>query len=48
MYYWNKNKGYGTPEHKSAIETHGLCRYHRKSFNIYRPQEQEALEYMGD
>lgn len=34
MYYWNKNKGYGTPEHRYAIEIHGLCRYHRRSFNI--------------
>jgi len=35
MYYWNKNKGYGTREHRSAIEIHGLCRYHRKSFDIW-------------
>ncbi|MEO6894604.1 MAG: ribonuclease HII [Ginsengibacter sp.] len=35
MYYWNKNKGYGTREHRTAIEAHGLCRYHRKSFNIW-------------
>ena len=35
MYYWNKNKGYGTREHREAIEIHGLCRYHRKSFNIW-------------
>ena len=34
MYYWNKNKGYGTREHRTAIEVHGLCRYHRRSFNI--------------
>lgn len=34
MYYWNKNKGYGTREHRSAIEIHGLCPYHRRSFNI--------------
>lgn len=34
MYSWNKNKGYGTREHRDAIEIHGLCRYHRKSFNI--------------
>ncbi len=33
-YNWKKNKGYGTAEHRSAIETHGLCRYHRKSFSI--------------
>ena len=41
MYYWNKNKGYGTREHRSAIEVHGLCRYHRKSFNIWPTFETE-------
>ena len=34
MYSWETNKGYGTQEHRNAIETHGLCKYHRKSFNI--------------
>jgi ribonuclease HII len=33
-YNWKKNKGYGTEEHRKAIEIHGLCKYHRKSFNI--------------
>jgi ribonuclease HII len=33
-YNWQKNKGYGTEEHRNAIEVHGLCKYHRKSFNI--------------
>lgn len=33
-YHWNNNKGYGTLAHRRAIEIHGLCRYHRKSFNI--------------
>jgi ribonuclease HII len=33
-YGWNSNKGYGTLEHRSAIEKHGLCKYHRKSYNI--------------
>lgn len=33
-YCWHTNKGYGTPEHQKAIEEHGLCRYHRKSFKI--------------
>jgi ribonuclease HII len=33
-YGWNTNKGYGTPEHRDAIEKFGLCAYHRKSFNI--------------
>ena len=34
-YCWQNNKGYGTVEHRNAIKEHGLCRYHRKSFNIY-------------
>ena len=33
-YNWKQNKGYGTKEHRAAIEVHGLCKYHRKSFNI--------------
>lgn len=37
-YNWHKNKGYGTREHRSAIEEHGLCKYHRKSFNIVSMQ----------
>ena len=35
LYYgWDRNKGYGTAEHRKAIELNGLCKYHRKSFNI--------------
>lgn len=34
QYAWNSNKGYGTLEHRTAIEKHGLCKYHRKSYNI--------------
>lgn len=34
-YSWNSNKGYGTPQHRKAIEQYGLCCYHRKSFNIF-------------
>lgn len=33
-YNWQKNKGYGTKEHRDAIALHGLCRYHRKSYKI--------------
>jgi ribonuclease HII len=33
-YNWKQNKGYGTAEHRKAIESHGLCKYHRKSFAI--------------
>ncbi len=37
-YSWNKNKGYGTLEHRMAIEKEGLCKYHRRSFNILSEQ----------
>ena len=30
---WKKNKGYGTSEHRNALELHGPCKYHRKSFS---------------
>lgn len=33
-YGWKQNKGYGTSIHRAAISIHGLCPYHRKSFNI--------------
>lgn len=34
QYGWNSNKGYGTAFHREAINKHGLCPFHRKSFNI--------------
>ncbi len=33
-YGWKQNKGYGTSIHREAIAAHGLCHYHRKSFDI--------------
>jgi ribonuclease HII len=46
-YRWDSNKGYGTKDHRDAIEKYGLCKYHRKSFNI-NPAEwaQPVLEFM--
>jgi ribonuclease HII len=38
QYNWQRNKGYGTLEHRKAIEEHGLCRHHRMSFNIIPKQ----------
>ncbi|OGM26380.1 hypothetical protein A3D00_04450 [Candidatus Woesebacteria bacterium RIFCSPHIGHO2_02_FULL_38_9] len=32
VYGWERNKGYGTKEHQSAILKYGLTRYHRKTF----------------
>ena len=43
MYAWESNKGYGTPQHRSAISVHGLCEYHRKSFNIFSANINEVV-----
>jgi len=42
-YKWDKNKGYGTAEHRDAIKEFGICKYHRKSFNIL-PSQMELFE----
>jgi ribonuclease HII len=31
-YGWEKNKGYGTPDHMAALQVHGPTPLHRKSF----------------
>ncbi|HAY77989.1 MAG TPA: ribonuclease HII, partial [Gemmatimonadetes bacterium] len=31
-YGWERNKGYGTSEHRNAIERHGLTPHHRLTF----------------
>lgn len=38
QYNWDSNKGYGTAEHRKAIERYGLTKYHRRSFNILPAQ----------
>ncbi|HMO31471.1 MAG TPA: ribonuclease HII [Lacibacter sp.] len=43
VYNWKQNKGYGTGEHRQAIEKHGLCIHHRRSFNI-QPQQGGLFE----
>jgi ribonuclease HII len=35
-YGWASNKGYGAKVHTDAIATHGLCDFHRKSWNLLR------------
>lgn len=42
-YGWDTNKGYGTIAHRDAIAQHGLCRHHRKSFNIL-PVQPELIQ----
>lgn len=33
-YAWNRNKGYGTAIHRTAIENLGQSQYHRKTFRL--------------
>jgi ribonuclease HII len=40
LYGWERNKGYGTPEHREALAAHGLTPHHRRSF---QPVEQFTL-----
>ncbi|GAB3007198.1 ribonuclease HII [Niabella terrae] len=43
QYNWCSNKGYGTAAHREAIQEHGLCEHHRKSFRI-QPVQQPLWE----
>ena len=36
-YGWDRNKGYGTPDHRRAMERYGLSPYHRKTFQWTSP-----------
>ena len=38
QYNWFSNKGYGTREHRNAIDAYGICIHHRKSFKIIPAQ----------
>lgn len=43
MYNWKQNKGYPTKEHREAIRTYGITKYHRKSFRLLK--EQTRLDF---
>ncbi len=32
QYHWRQNKGYGTKQHRDALEGNGVSRHHRRSF----------------
>lgn len=36
LYGFDTNKGYGTAEHTAALDTHGMCAIHRRSFQPMR------------
>jgi ribonuclease HII len=42
-YGWERNAGYGTPEHQRALSMVGITPHHRKSFSpIYRLMDQDS------
>lgn len=43
MYNLKQNKGYPTKQHRDAIRTYGITKYHRKSFRLL--PEQFKLEF---
>lgn len=38
-YDWESNKGYPTKKHRKAIEEHGSCPFHRKSFKLLSDEQ---------
>ncbi|WP_457611111.1 ribonuclease HII [Lutibacter sp.] len=38
QYFWKKNKGYPTIQHRNAIREFGVTNYHRKSFKLLPEQ----------
>jgi len=43
MYGFARHKGYGTPEHLAALELHGPCPHHRRSF---APVLQSSFDFL--
>ena len=43
-YNWRSNKGYATPDHRKAIEAHGLSPFHRRTFYTCAHQLELQLE----
>lgn len=38
QYFWKKNKGYPTEEHRNGIRIFGATEHHRKTFRLLNPQ----------
>lgn len=45
QYNWKKNKGYAVKAHRKAIQEHGSCYYHRKTFTLLPSQLVLEFEY---
>lgn len=43
-YNWAQNKGYATPEHRAALDLHGPCTFHRKTFRLMREEDLQSME----
>jgi ribonuclease HII len=43
-YNWASNKGYGTPEHRRALDEYGMCKYHRKSWRLFQEAQPELFD----
>ncbi len=43
VYYWEKNKGYPTKQHREAIKKYGISSFHRKSYKLI--DNQLALDF---
>lgn len=41
VYGFERNVGYGTKEHRDALDTHGFCEIHRKSFSPVKDMVRE-------
>jgi ribonuclease HII len=46
-YNWVQNKGYATREHQEALDQHGPCKYHRKTFRLSYNQPDFLEEIPG-
>jgi ribonuclease HII len=44
LYLWERNKGYGTRDHAAALQLHGPCPHHRRSF---RPVWERAMQELA-
>jgi ribonuclease HII len=43
QYQWAVNKGYPTAAHRNAIREHGICEWHRRTFQLLPATEQLSL-----
>jgi ribonuclease HII len=48
VYGWEVNKGYASPEHRAALDRHGTCEQHRRSWNLFGRQDGSDLEVLDD